>query len=357
MKIIYVFDSQYYWRNGCWLYRNHFRSKALKARGHKVQLVILGTELPEQSVLDFPDTVVFSRTYTLDPIPLMRKYKQMGKKVVYEVDDDLWNVNKDNPSANIATDMREQYEIMINEADMITTTTPYLAKLLRTKNKNVAVCPNAIDFDLFEERAHRDDELKICYSGAASHWDDLILVSEAIIELQKKHKFLFVLMGMTGSPLPSDLWEYKQMLRMGLQPERRKYFEKAIKWAESFRGINWQHEPFWSPMLYPDRLKQIDFDIGITPLHDNTFNKSKSCIKFYEYAAIGAATLSSNVLPYKAENRYTAKNTTKDWYKKLERLIVDEDFRGKLAKKQQDWVKKNRDLRQVAILWEKALRP
>ena len=29
-------DSFYYWRNGCWLYRNHFPSKALKAKGHKV---------------------------------------------------------------------------------------------------------------------------------------------------------------------------------------------------------------------------------------------------------------------------------------------------------------------------------
>lgn len=339
------------------MYRNHFPSKALKARGHKVQLVILGTELPEQSILDFPDTVVFSRTYAIDPIPLMRKFKQNGKKIVYEIDDDLWNVNPDNPSAHISTDMKEQYETMVKEADMITTTTPYLAGILKKKNKNVAICPNSIDFTVFEERPHQAQELRICYSGAASHWDDLVLVSEAIIELQRKYKFLFILMGMTGSPLPSDIWEYKQMLRMGLQPERRKYFEKAIKWANSFKGINWQHEPFWSPMLYPDRLKQLDFDIGITPLHDNVFNSSKSCIKFYEYAAIGAATVSSKVLPYKTEVSYCAKNTTKDWYKKLEKLIVNKPFREKLAKKQQDWVKKHRDLRQIAILWERALRP
>jgi hypothetical protein len=357
MKLIYVHDSFYYWRNGCWLYRNHFPLKALKARGHKVKLVILGTELPEQSVLDFPDTVVFSRTYGIDPIPLMRKWKQMGKKVVYEIDDDLWNVNPDNPSANVSTDMKEQYETMIKEADLVTTTTPYLAKLIKKKNKNVAICPNAVDFDLFEERLHRGDELRIAYTGAASHWDDLSIISEAIIQLQKKYKFLFIVIGMTGSPLPSDLWEYKQMMRMGLQPERKKYFEKALKWADSMKGINWQHEPFWSPMLYPERLKQVDFDIGVAPLHDNKFNHSKSCIKFYEYASVGAVTLASDVLPYNKEVGYCAKNTTKDWYKKLEKLIVDKQFRSKLLFKQSDWVQDHRDIKDIAILWEKALRP
>ena len=36
----------------------------------------------------------------------------------------------------------------------------------------------------------------------------------------------------------------------------------------------------------------------------------------------------------------------------LEKLIVDENFRKDLAKKQQDWVKENRDVKKVAIDWE-----
>ena len=89
MKITYVHETHYYWRNGCWLYRNYFPSKALRARGHQVQLIVLGTEMPDPEVLAFPDVVVFSRTYDIDAIPLMRKLKQLGKKVVYEIDDDF----------------------------------------------------------------------------------------------------------------------------------------------------------------------------------------------------------------------------------------------------------------------------
>ena len=352
-------DSYYYWRNGCWLYRNHFPSKALKNRGHEVKLIILGTELPEQWALDFPDTVVFSRTYNIDPIQLLRKFKAMGKKIVYEVDDDLWNVNADNPSAAVSTDLKEQYETLMRDADVITTTTEHLAKLIKqkTKKKKVFVCPNAIDNDVWKTRPYKSDELRIAYEGAASHWKDLMLISEAIVELQKKHKFTFIVQGMTGAPLVSDLWEYRQMLRMGLQPERKRYFEQAVNWAESIRGINWQHEPFWSPMIYPERLSALDFDIGLAPLLDNKFNRSKSCIKFYEYASVGAVTLASDVLPYKKEVGYLAKNTTKDWYKKLEKLIVDKKFRSKLLFKQSDWVQKHRDLKDIAVLWERALRP
>lgn len=357
MKITYIYENQYYWRNGCWLYRNYFPSKGLRERGHQVQLIILGTEMPDSEVLAFPDTVVFSRTYQIDVVPLMRKFKQLGKKVVYDLDDDLWNVNPDNPSVSVSTDMREQYETLLKEADVVTTTTPYLAKVLGKKNKNVVVCPNAIDFEMFEERPHKAKELRIIYSGAASHWNDMTIITEALIALRKKHQFLFIVQGMTGSPLASDLWEYKQMLRMKLQPERKKYFQGAIRWFDSLQSLDWQHDPFWSPMLFPSRLSKLDFDIGLAPLIDNVFNRSKSCNKFYEYAAVGAVTLASDVLPYNKEVGYCAKNTVRDWTKKIEKLIVDKPFREKLAKKQQNWVKKHRDIKNVVVQWERTLRP
>ena len=95
-------------------------------------------------------------------------------------------------------------------------------------------------------------------------------------------------------------------------------------------------------------------DIALAPLHENEFNKGKSCLKFYEYAAIGSATLASDVMPYNKEVGYCAKNTQKDWKDKIEKLIVDKDFREKLAKKQHDWVFENRELGKTAMLWEKA---
>jgi len=85
------------------------------------------------------------------------------------------------------------------------------------------------------------------------------------------------------------------------------------------------------------------------------FNEAKSCVKFYEYAATGTVTVASDVVPYNQEVGYCAKNTQKDWYDKLERLIIDKDFREELLEKQQKFVFKNRDIKKNIKLWEKAL--
>jgi len=99
----------------------------------------------------------------------------------------------------------------------------------------------------------------------------------------------------------------------------------------------------------------MDWDIGLCPLKDNAFNQAKSCVKFYEYAAVGTTCLASDVLPYKNEVNYRAKNTFKDWYKKLERLIVNEKFREKIAEKQWAFVEEHRNIREIVVKWEKIM--
>jgi len=358
MKILYILDSPYAFNNGCWFYRNRIPLKALQQKGHMVHFIALNSGKGlQQETIDFPDVAVFSRTYPIDPLTTLRAFKQAGKKVVYDTDDNLWDVNPDNPSVAISTEKRRQYEHLMQECDTVTTTTPELAKILRKFNKNVHVCPNAIDYTLFEENLRPKlpkDRLRIGYTGAASHWKDLSLITEVIRELQKKHDFEFILQGMCGQPLEAEMWQYKQVLDFGLKPEKKLFLEAALKWYEEMRHVKFSHVPFYPPIMYPALLKSIDLDIGIAPLNDNKFNRSKSCVKFYEYATTGAATLASNVLPYSKEVGYCCKNTVNDWVKKLEKLIVDEKFRKQLAEKQSKWVKKNRDIKVVATKWEDA---
>ena len=134
MNILYILDSPYAFRGGCWFYRNHLPAEALKNRGHDIAFISLGSNIPDKW-MEFPDTVVFSRYYPRDPLILMREYKRLGKRVIYEVDDDLWTVNPDNPSVGISEIKQRQYEHLMKEVDAITTTTEILAKKLRKFNK------------------------------------------------------------------------------------------------------------------------------------------------------------------------------------------------------------------------------
>ncbi len=89
MKIMFILDSQRAYQSGIWLHRNEIPTTALSKRGHAVKQVAMGNEIPEQ-FMTWPDTVIFGRVYSTqhDPIKAMRDYKKLGKRVLYDLDDD-----------------------------------------------------------------------------------------------------------------------------------------------------------------------------------------------------------------------------------------------------------------------------
>ena len=353
MKILYILDSQFAWKNGCWFYRVRVPATELRSRGHEIKLLTLGRELKDDW-LEFPDVVVYGRGYGIDPIPSMEKFKEAGAKIVYDLDDDVWSVNPDNPSNNAAVDRREQIEGAVKIADVVTTPSKILQKKLKKLNKNVVFCPNALDFGVYKS-SPENEPLRIGFFGGATHWGDLGLVLDPLIQLQKEYGFMFILGGMTKSPLIDDIYSIRQIVKQGAEPERREYHKSVLDMFEKLRKLEYVHIPWHSPELYPSVLSDVSLDIGVAPLKDNEFNHSKSALKFYEYAAIGIPTIASKVSPYKEEVGYCAKNNFSDWYKKLETLLKFEDFRMSLWEKQIDFVK-SRDIKVVVEDWEKAFK-
>ncbi len=356
MKILFMLDTILAYQSGIWLHRNEIPSTALSARGHGVKQAAIGSTVPEY-LMDYPDTVIFGRTYpsAYDPIKVMRDYKKRGKRVLYDMDDDFWQVAKDNPSAIVSNALKDQYEGMIREADAVITPSEVLAKKFKKYfKKPVFICPNGIDPALYQERPHEHEQLIIGYMGAASHWKDLQLIGEVIDKLSEKYDFFFTIYGITGDPLEAAIYNYNKLLQLNLQPEKNDYFRSALDFYSQLKRVKLLHVPFMPPELHPGVLSRCDFDIGIAPLEENEFNRGKSSIKFYEYASTGTVVLTSDVEPYKSECNYRAKNTFKDWYNKLEKLIVDKEFREKTLKSQQEYVKKHRSLEAIGIDWEKA---
>lgn len=357
MKITMITDVRDCWQSGIWYHRQQTPAIALDKRGHGVKQIVIGTSFTEEQ-MNWPDTVIFGRTYPsgTEPIKIMRDYKKRGKRILYDMDDDFWQVAKDNPSANVSNALKDQYEGMIEEADAIITPSKVLAKKFKKyfKKKPIFICPNGIDYTQYRERPKSKGELIIGYMGAASHWKDLQLIGEVIDKLSSKYDFLFTLYGLTGDAMEAAMYAYHKHLIANTRPEQNEYFKAALDFNASLKNCKLFHVPFMPPELHPSVLSRVDMDIGLAPLEDNEFNRGKSCIKYYEYAAVGTVTVSSDVLPYKDEVTYTAKNTFKDWYKKIEKLIVDEEFRDKTLKKQQEWVMENRSVKAIGLDWELA---
>jgi len=357
MNISFLLETPTAFLSGIWWHRIEQPMRSLSKRGHAVAQTVIAKKLSEEE-LNFPDVVIFGRTYppAYNPLGLMKEFKRRGKRVLYDMDDDFWQVAKDNPSVLVSNAFKDQYESMIKEADAVITPSRVLAKKFKklVRGKPVYICPNGIDYTEYRERPHKREKLVIGYMGASSHWKDLHLVVEVLEELHKKHDFYFDIQGMCSGILESEMRIYERFLQGQFEPERNEFFKAALKFYDGLKTLRGGHTPFVIPELHATILAGLDFDIGLAPLEDTTFNRGKSCIKFYEYASTGTVTLSSDVLPYKDEVNYMAKNTKKDWMKKLEKLIVDEKFRKELLAKQQKWVRDNRSLEAIGVMWEVA---
>lgn len=373
MKLSFIRDTTMFRDSGIWWHRNETPMKALATRGHGVNQFTIKAPM-SQGEMEYPDTVIFGRTYpqAFNPIAIMRDYHKLGKRVLYDMDDDYWMVTKDNPSVLVSNVYKDQYEGMVKEADALITPSKDLAKKFKVFKKPVFLCHNGINYNVYKERPRNSfsyekiaegehigyykqvPQLVIGYMGASSHWKDLQIPMEALIELYKKYDFTFNLYGMINTSLEDEMDRYKEYYDENKKPEQNNYFEAALDFYSKLKNLGGHHIPFARPTRHPATLSRCDFDIGIAPLLDNEFNKGKSCVKFYEYASVGTVTISSDVEPYRSECNYRAKNTTKDWYNKLEKLIVDKDFREKILKQQQDWVRDNRSLEAIALEWELA---
>ena len=268
MKVLYLLTCLFPWKSGCWLYRCRIPSAELQTRGHEVQFVVPG-KIINEGWLNYPDVViygVYGGTYRVDPIPSVKEFQRRGVKVVYDLDDDLFTVNPDNPSRAEVKTRTKQAKELLRAADVVTTTTNILKKKFQKYNKNVIVCPNSLDFSRFNKRKEDGGDLRVGYTGAASHWGDLSLVLDVLAKLQKKHDFKFVLQGMCGRPIIAEVYNYQMILRQNLEPEKNQFYETALKIYDKIRILNYVHVPFYPPEMYPATLGQIDLDIGICSL-------------------------------------------------------------------------------------------
>ncbi len=99
------------------------------------------------------------------------------------------------------------------------------------------------------------------------------------------------------------------------------------------------------------------FDVGLAPIADSAFNRSRSNVKVKEYAALGVPWLASPIGPYEGLGQDEGGRLVPDdrWYEEVERLVLDGRARRKLAKRAAKWAAKQ-TLEANAHVWEQTFR-
>lgn len=343
MNIFFLTETE----SGCYKWRGAIPAKYLRRRGHNVQVFT-----DDFQAYESPDVLVVFRAHYPDAVKLVKWCKQRAIRVVFDTDDALDLVPRENLTYRVLQDRLDLYDFLIENADVVTTTTAVLAADLRERNPNVVILPNSADPEEWTVRP-RQTGVRIGWTGSVTHFQDLAIALPSIRELQKRHPFTFVLQGICDDP-SIEAFYARLVDRYGKAFSNSPPGKSIKRFLAELRGIRYEFHPMVEFGRHSEKVCELGLDIGIAPLVEDTFNQHKSCIKYYEYALSGAITVASRVLPYSVEVPITARNNRQSWKDTLEPLL-DAD-RESLWLEQRDWVLTHRNMERNAELWEHVYR-
>lgn len=283
--------------------------RAMKKRGHTVWM---RPDVSEQitkanvdEVTHDADVVICGRTHDMETFVLLLAARSLYHfKLIVDTDDNTDEVPKYahsfedwHPGSFLRRMIRGQYK----EADLVTVSTPALADVVRPFAKQVVVVPNCVESEWyggvrFRDKEPRHHDTRIYWGGGANHYDDLLKVKDTLLRICAERpdvKLVF------SNFLPD--WAVAAL------PAHRCYMIKVA--------------PF---DLYPSVLAWLCADIAIAPLVDNPFNRSKSHIKYLDYAMARIPGVYEALPPYDSvtDGLTGLKASTSDeWYAKLTLLL------------------------------------
>ena len=269
--------------------------------------------------LDWADTLYFQRCVDESIFNFVRRAKEREKRIIFDTDDYMHGIPAHHPSKGAIESSKYGYwmDKMIEVCDVMTVSTQYLKTLYEKKyyGKKIVVLPNCINKGNWEMDKINRDTINIGWGGSSTHFEDIQTVTPVLIQLfEENEKLRLVCLNYPG---------------VDHQPKYRDAFEGIpMRKRTTVCGVH--------PHREGQNLNMMD--IGIAPLLDNDFNRAKSNVKFLAYSMGSIPTVATNLEPYQDTNLIKIKgNRFNSWYKALQTLIKDADYRkslGKLAKKE-----------------------
>jgi glycosyltransferase involved in cell wall biosynthesis len=319
-------------RAGSLIWRVIWPCKALTQQGYFAEhYPILSQRGAERAV--GTDAVVLTRLSWLSPDlhvaeEAVASQHAQGRPVFMEMDDDLVSVDC-RPQLHLLgalqgmTPRQVDAQILgrlesLHRLDGCTVTTPALAAVVRgLTDTPVVAIPNAIDWDWWQEvlaeAPARDPRLTIGWAGGKRLPADTAELAVAWARVARRYPHVaFKLAGYEAPDLAAAVPADQRILAPWLPIDR---------YPEAYAGI----------------------DIGCCPLADTPFNRCKTAVKAFEYAALGAAVVASPTVygPVLGDGRLGLLATTADdWEAALCTLVEDRHQRFVLAAR---WAKRVRE--------------
>lgn len=289
---VYVYPADNY---GCGHHRMIWPAEALRAAGHDVHIILpkdraLNVHMQNNQVVHVEtpedmDVMVLQRVTHPGMAGLVRNVTSRNIAVVIDIDDDLGAIHPLNPAAaimnlkydgvgrpNRTDDVSRVHswrhlETACGLATMVTVTTPQLAQIYG-KSTPARVLPNYLSSQYFDDTIHRvDNEMLVWPASIHSHPNDPQVMGTAMRDLVAEGADFRVI-------------SEQQDVAAAFSLSRNPGFLPSATLAEWPRAIS-------------------HAGIGIVPLANTKFNRSKSWLKGLELSAVGVPWVASPRTEYR----------------------------------------------------------
>lgn len=311
--------------------------------GYKDDVVEFQVTFFDINQTDKPSWVEIAKEHDLvflNYIPLDWEYAAMGmcvhgegKKIIMDIDDAIWYVQKDNIVHDQLKEMDAEYVVtcILNDVDGVMTTNRYLRNIIVDKtmkyHDKVKIAENMIDLTLYDKTFPAKDTgtITLMHYGSSSHFDDLLDPDfiEGVDMIMK---------------------EYPQVVFKAVHsfiPELR------YRWGVRYQNASGIPDIYdWVKYGFPPFMEEAD--IMVVPLRDTKYNRAKSDIKFIETASAMKPAVFSNTRPYTdtiehGKTGYLVKSK-QEWYEALKQLVESKEKRQEIGENAYNFVKENRQI-------------
>ena len=338
------------------MYRLTFPAEAMTAHNKPVKLLRHNMNPSYvNAILSEAEVMVLWRTSDDDIYNMVvEASKRESPAVVIDTDDDITAVDPANPrycdfglvEAQRADggrwiDGKEGFDIGRNRhridmvldamrrADGLTVPTEALRQRMLKHNDNIAVFPNCVNTKELRPLSFKQSHcVRLGWQGDISHIEDVSLFLAPLARYFRENKADKIVI--CGSRLIVD--PITAFLKSRARMDCCEPYDTII----DIRGHYW-------------RMMALNLDVGLIPLIDTEFNRSRSDIKFTEFAAMGVPCVVSNVMPYKdvvvdGETGLLVENTPEAWHHAISRLAKDRKLRKRIGDNARQWAIENRDV-------------
>lgn len=353
MKITFFISD---W-GGCGYYRCVVPAQYLIRNGVKFRIQ---TEYKREHI-DDADLIVLQRQFDVNVLS-WQKYAQDKKiKVVFECDDDIFNVPHWNPTKVHWRAVRNSATEILRRSDLVTVTNSALKREFSKYNDKVLILENCIDFKIVKQLEEKDyflqiieldhkslgrrslptskiinekkelGTLNIGWAGSFTHERDLIILEKVLPTICRNNpKVMIYMAGFTLRNLIDKIPRHQLRLIEGVDT------------------------PKYLPLLHALRL-----DIGLCPVEKHIFNEGKSNLKALEYLSVKAVPVASNFGSYKEtlENYKTGflcSDNPEHWIKTIQKLIDSKALRQNVAEDGYEFVKQKFNIEHSWKKWLEA---